>query len=719
MGLLTVGEPLDWPETKKYASHVRSHGIDQFLHIFRARRNRRDETLKWGDEIEYMVVKFDHGNRKVRLSLRASTELLKQLQAAEDAGAVDLDSLWRPEFAAYMIEGTPGQPYGILPNRMERALMAKAVKEEEQGENISEMDEDVFEELEDHNDTITTMFNFLNQVEDNMRKRREEVRKLLHSDESVLSISVFSRAGTYDFCFPTSFVETVDGYSRSLFFPDQAINHGHPRFRTLSKHICDRRGSPANIQLPIFRDKKTPVPFVENFFQSMNIEKDQLSSDQLRQFKNISDEREVKFRKTDHVYMDAMGFGMGCCCLQVTFQAANLCEARLLYDQLTPLCPILMALSAASPTFRGYITDVDCRWSVISEAVDDRTPSERLGIDPTNGDKVRKIPKSRYDSIDLYICPGNEIYNDIPVLVDEEYYQKLIDGQVDPLLARHIAHLFIRDPLVLFKEKLNIDDSTESDHFENIQSTNWQTMRFKPPPANAQEIGWRVEFRPMEVQLTDEDNAALVIFIVLLTRLILSFKLDLLIPMSKVEENMKVAQRRAAATKERFWFRKGIVLPNCVVKHFARSKSLCEQAIKLSEQISLSGGTKIEKTKEAMYDSCVQLTANEIINGGGDNFVGLIPLLNVYLDSMEIDAVTRCRLTRYLNLIADRARGNIPTPASLMRDFITNHPDYNHDSIVNDSIQYDMLVQIAALQEDKIKFTDLLDTVKNMKAKKN
>lgn len=59
-------------------------------------------------------------------------------------------------------------------------------------------------------------------------------------------------------------------------------------------------------------------------------------------------------------------------------------------------------------------------------------------------------------------------------------------------------------------------------------------MRFKPPPLSQPEIGWRVEFRPMELQLTDRENAALVIFVVLLTRLILSFNLNLLIPMSKV-----------------------------------------------------------------------------------------------------------------------------------------------------------------------------------------
>lgn len=41
--------------------------------------------------------------------------------------------------------------------------------------------------------------------------------------------------------------------------------------------------------------------------------------------------------KPDHIYMDHMGFGMGLCCLQMTFQAVNMNEARWLYDQLTPI----------------------------------------------------------------------------------------------------------------------------------------------------------------------------------------------------------------------------------------------------------------------------------------------------------------------------------------------------------------------------------------------
>jgi glutamate--cysteine ligase catalytic subunit len=58
-------------------------------------------------------------------------------------------------------------------------------------------------------------------------------------------------------------------------------------------------------------------------------------------------------------------------------------------------------------------------------------------------------------------------------------------------------------------------------------------MRFKPPPPNSP-IGWRVEFRPCEAQLTDFENAAYVCFVVLLTRVILSYHLNFVMPISKV-----------------------------------------------------------------------------------------------------------------------------------------------------------------------------------------
>lgn len=37
---------------------------------------------------------------------------------------------------------------------------------------------------------------------------------------------------------------------------------------------------------------------------------------------------------------------------------------------------------------------------------------------------------------------------------------------IDEQLARHYAHLFIRDPLTLFHEHIHEDDEQNTDHFE-------------------------------------------------------------------------------------------------------------------------------------------------------------------------------------------------------------------------------------------------------------
>lgn len=121
-------------------------------------------------------------------------------------------------------------------------------------------------------------------------------------------------------------------------------------------------------------------------------------------------------------------------------------------------------MSAASPLYRGFLTDVDCRWNVISCSVDCRTAEER-GLKPLTENKF-VINKSRYDSIDSYLSPQGEKYNDVPLVYDKEIYKKLRDNDIDHLLAQHIAHLFIRDTVSLFSEKVHQDDEQDTDHFE-------------------------------------------------------------------------------------------------------------------------------------------------------------------------------------------------------------------------------------------------------------
>lgn len=64
-------------------------------------------------------------------------------------------------------------------------------------------------------------------------------------------------------------------------------------------------------------------------------------------------------------------------------------------------------------------------------------------------------------------------------------------------------------------------------------NTIWPSIRIKIPPID-QAIGWRVEFRTMETQPNDFENAAFSVVMNLLVRTILHFKLNLLVPISKV-----------------------------------------------------------------------------------------------------------------------------------------------------------------------------------------
>lgn len=66
-------------------------------------------------------------------------------------------------------------------------------------------------------------------------------------------------------------------------------------------------------------------------------------------------------------------------------------------------------------------------------------------------------------------------------------------------MLRQLGFLFVRDLLVVFKENIDANNSETTSHFENVNSTNWGSVRLKLPPAFDTKIGWRVEFRTPEV----------------------------------------------------------------------------------------------------------------------------------------------------------------------------------------------------------------------------
>jgi glutamate--cysteine ligase catalytic subunit len=263
---------------------------------------------------------------------------------------------------------------------------------------------------------------------------------------------------------------------------------------------------------------------------------------------------------------------------------------------------------------------------------------------------------------------------------------------MDDLLATHFAHLFIRDPIVIFAEDLKTLDLEKADHFENLQSTNWQHMRFKPPPPGS-DMGWRVEFRPMEIQPTDFENAAFATFIVLITRAILSFDLNFYIPITKVTENMATAHRRDAVLTEKFWFRKNVFS--------ARPRKLN------GEGLSSGNATPQDSRPSSppvgpVDDEYTLMSIDEIVNGSSSSsdagsFPGLVPMVESYLESVNIDIETRCALAKYLDLLRKRADGRAKTPATWIREFVRSHPDYRKDSQVSDAMQVDLVNEVLKL----------------------
>lgn len=268
-----------------------------------------------------------------------------------------------------------------------------------------------------------------------------------------------------------------------------------------------------------------------------------------------------------------------------------------------------------------------------------------------------------------------------------------MNAGMDDRLAAHFAHLFIRDPIVVFNEDLEKLDLTKTDHFENIQSTNWQHMRFKPPPAGS-DIGWRVEFRPMEIQITDFENAAFSVFMVLITRAILSFDLNFYIPIPRTTQNMQTAHARDAVLEEKFYFRKNPFPTRQPRPYSGGPRSGTNSPRTPSRPPTPTGPVEDEYTL---------MSVDEIMNGSkpesGNNFPGLIPLVASYLDSVNIDVQTRCDLDAYLKLIRERADGTLWTAAKWIRKFVREHEDYKGDSVVDDKINHDLVGAVIDIGE--------------------
>ena len=209
MGLLKVGTPKTWKDSKANLGYIRKAGIKQFISTYNRVKNLKGDELLWGDEIEYGIFSLEKDNKKIRLSLRAE-EIMNILNKKEEDNLHRQEGCkWVPEYGAWMVESTPNRPYSGY---------------------------------------VTDLL----RVERSMRLRRKRMLSVLKEDEIAPTVTIFPLLGTLgdDGSVPATSVGGVK--TESEYIGDGIINP-HPRFGTLSSNIRQRRGEKVCIRVPLYR----------------------------------------------------------------------------------------------------------------------------------------------------------------------------------------------------------------------------------------------------------------------------------------------------------------------------------------------------------------------------------------------------------------------------------------------------------------------------------
>ncbi|CAM9623354.1 unnamed protein product [Ectocarpus fasciculatus] len=219
----------------------------------------------------------------------------------------------------------------------------------------------------------------------------------------------------------------------------------------------------------------------------------------------------------------------------------------------------------------------------------------------------------------------------------------------------------------------------------------------------------------MEMQTTDAENAAFTVFVVLVTRVILAFDLNLYIPLSKVDENMKRAHSR-----DGFWWRMHMAPPDedkaaaaAAMNHSSAGEENGhgkgddgDTGASASHPCDGGGGGNTPSAIDQEHKACdvhaqghEEMTIEEIMLGKGDYYPGLVPLVYAYLGHIGCDAATMDTVDQYMILICKRASGELKTAASWIREFVHEHPAYKQDSVVSEEIAHDLVMELRAIGE--------------------
>ena len=305
-----------------------------------------------------------------------------------------------------------------------------------------------------------------------------------------------------------------------------------------------------------------------------------------------------------------------------------------------------LALSASSPIFKSKLSSYDARFNIISMSVDDRTAEERDKTSPKYVYKSRYAPAYSYISQHEYI---QDFHNDYPKLpIDEQILKALKDEGIPDRLAMHVSNILYRDPLVIFDQKINMTDVKDRSHFENFNSTNWNSLRFKPPKIEDNDNCFKVEIRPCELQLTPFENCAMMTLCLVYSQMVMKNDLNFIVPITHVDENFSRAHNFNAFEKEKFWFRVD------ALKNYTKESKLVELNF-------ASHGNEVAKEyfdEEANLGFVKELTLKQIFCGAKEyEFEGLLSVMYNFVESNIKNADVKSLIIKHLKFIENRVKG--------------------------------------------------------------